>query len=233
MHAIIRQLAAAFVLGPTAGCLNRSSLPEADARLTKPASTHQGITLPDSPSLPKPDASGLAPVNDPALQLLMVAALQGHGFRWQTGEDKLLLISIGTGTYKRTFSTEELLNMVSAAQGLRALQSLMDDCAHVNHALLQWLSHTITPWTIDRAVGDMKLDSQSGPRLATYARYNVLLEQNWLKTEVEIEYRPEKLAKIAEMDNPAGMDDLAEIGAKAAAKQVKAEHFPPGFDIHN
>jgi hypothetical protein len=176
---------------------------------------------------------GVSPFNDPALQLLMVAALQGHGFRWQTGSDKLLLISVGTGTYKKTFSTEELLNMVAAQQGLRALQSLMDDCGRVNHALLQWLSLCLTPWTIDRAVGDMKLDSQSGPRLTTYARYNVLLEQKWLKTEVEIECGPEKLAKIAEMDNPAGMDDLAEIGAKAAAKQVKAEHFPPGFDIRH
>ena len=37
------------------------------------------------------------------------------------------------------------------------------------------------------------------------------------KTEVEIECGPEKLATIAEMDNPASMDDLAEIGAKAAA----------------
>jgi hypothetical protein len=174
---------------------------------------------------------GVSPFNDPALQLLMVAALQGHGFRWQTGSDKLLLISVGTGTYKQTFSSEQLLNMVSAAQGLRALQSLMDDCARVNHALLQWLSHTVTPWAIDRAVGDMRLDSQSGPRLATYARYNVLLEQKWLKTEVEIECGAEKVAKIAEMDNSESMDDLADIGAKAAAKQVKPEHFPPEFDI--
>jgi patatin-like phospholipase/acyl hydrolase len=30
---------------------------------------------------------GVSPFNDPALQLLMVAALHGHGFRWQTGRD--------------------------------------------------------------------------------------------------------------------------------------------------
>jgi len=174
---------------------------------------------------------GVSPFNDPALQLLMVAALRGHGFQWQTGADKLLLISVGTGVYKRTFSGDELLKMVSAVQGLRALQSLMDDCAVLNHALLQWLSHCVTPWTIDRQIGDMKLDSQMGPRLATYARYNVLLEENWLKTEAEIDCGPEKIAKLAEMDNPAGMDDLAEIGAKAAAKQVKPEHFPAEFDI--
>jgi hypothetical protein len=109
----------------------------------------------------------------------------------------------------------------------------MDDCGRVNHALLQWLCHSVNPWRIDSAVGDMKLDSQGGPRLATYARYNVLLEQKWLKTEVEIECGPEKLAKIAEMDNPASMDDLAEIGANVAAKQVKPEHFPPGFDLRD
>jgi predicted patatin/cPLA2 family phospholipase len=173
---------------------------------------------------------GVSPFNDPALQLLMLAALQGHGFRWQTGANKLLLISVGTGTYKRTFQADELLKMVPVEQGLRALQSLMDDCAQVNHSLLQWLTNCVTPWTIDRAVEDMKLDSKEGPQVATYARYDVLFETNWLKTEIGIDQAPNNLAKIAEMDNPANMDDLAEIGRLAAKKQVKSEHFPAAFD---
>ena len=45
---------------------------------------------------------GVTPFNDPALQLLMLAALQGHGFRWSTGKDRLLLISIGTGHFQQT-----------------------------------------------------------------------------------------------------------------------------------
>src|SRR5262245_19960106 len=145
---------------------------------------------------------GVSPFNDPALQLLMLAVLQGHGFRWPRGEDKLLLISLGTGTYKKTFKSEELENMVAAEQGLRSLQSLMDDCARMNHCMLQWLTNCLTPWEIDRAVQKMEIDSQNGPKLATYARYNVLLEQGWLKTEVKIERTPDKLEKIAEMDNP-------------------------------
>ena len=175
---------------------------------------------------------GVSPFNDPALQLLMVAAVQGHGFRWQTGADKLLLISLGTGTYKQTFSTEALMSMVAAEQGLRALQSLMDDCGRVNQAMLQWITHCVTPWRIDRVFGDMVEDSARGPRLATYARYNVLLEEGWLMTEVKIECGREKLAKIAEMDKPANMEELAEIGAKAAALQVKSSHFD-GFDIRH
>jgi uncharacterized protein len=174
---------------------------------------------------------GVSPFNDPALQLLMLAALHGHGFRWETGSDKLLLISVGTGTYKHTFDAEKLLGMLSAEQGLRSLQSLMDDCARLNHGLLQWLTHCLTPWSIDRAVQDMKLDSAAGPQLATYARYNVLLETGWLKTAVEIARAPGELARIAEMDNPKNMEELAEIGRLAAQKQVKAEHFPPAFNV--
>jgi hypothetical protein len=174
---------------------------------------------------------GVSPFNDPALQLLMLAVLEGYGFRWQAGKDKLLLISLGTGTFKKTFTSEELGRMVAAEQGVRSLRSLMDDCARLNHCMLQWLTHCVTPWQIDRAVLTMEGDSKSGPQLATYARYNVLLEPGWMKTEVEIEQTPGELAKIAEMDNPANMDELARIGEFAAKKQVKLGHFPAAFDI--
>jgi hypothetical protein len=108
----------------------------------------------------------------------------------------------------------------------------MDDTARVNHALLQCLTNCVTPWTIDRAVGDMRADSVNGPQLATYARYNVLLEEKWLSTEVKVDYAPHTLAKIAEMDDPSNMNELVKIGRLAAEKQVKGEHFPPNFDVH-
>jgi uncharacterized protein len=174
---------------------------------------------------------GVSPFNDPALQLLMLAVLDGHGFRWRPGKDNLLLISVGTGTYKKTFTATELEGMVAAEQGLRSLQSLMDDCARMNQGMLQWLTNCVTPWLIDRAVQRMELDSKSGPQLATYARYNVLLEPGWMKTEVQIEQTAAYLAKIAEMDDPANMDQLAAIGQTATAIQVKPEHFPANFDI--
>jgi hypothetical protein len=174
---------------------------------------------------------GVSPFNDPALQLLMVASLQGHGFRWRTGADKLLLVSIGTGTYKELFPAQKLLDMPAAEQGLRALASLMDDCARVNHALLQWLTCCQTPWHIDRDVKDMKLDSEQGPNLARYSRYNVLLEKSWLKTEADIDLEPAQLAKLGAMDDASNMAELAKLGATAAAKQIKPEHFPAAFDL--
>ena len=176
---------------------------------------------------------GVSPFNDPALQLLMLAALAGHGFHWRTGKSELLLVSVGTGSYRQPSQQPGLLDKVAgaAAGGLRALQSLMDDCARTNQAMLQWLTDCLTPWPVDRAVGDMKLDSRSGPQLATYARYNVLLEQAWLSSTLKVELSPDKLAEIRKMDNPANMGRLAELGRTAAALQVKAEHFPAAFDV--
>jgi hypothetical protein len=138
---------------------------------------------------------------------------------------------VGTGTYRQTFTAEALLAKPPLEQGLRSLQSLMDDCVHVNQGILQWLTRCVTPRTIDRAVQDMKPDSEAGPQLATYARYNVELEAGWLKTELEIDRTHDKLARIAEMDNPSNMNELAAIGKVAAERQVKAEHFPADFDV--
>ncbi|MEY9360910.1 putative acylesterase/phospholipase RssA [Bradyrhizobium yuanmingense] len=174
---------------------------------------------------------GVSPFNDPALQLLMLAALNGHGFRWSTGRDQILLISIGTAVFRKTYSAEEIIGMPSAQQGLVSLQSLMDDCGRLNQMMLQWLTHCLTPWTIDRAVQGMEQDSEGGPQMGTYARYNVHLESGWLKEQLSIDRTPDALAKIAAMDDPNNMDRLADIGRLAAVRQVKPEHFPAAFDI--
>ncbi len=174
---------------------------------------------------------GMNPFSDPALQLLMLAAVQGHGFGWRMGKDQLLLISVGTGSTQQTHTAQEVMSATAAEQGIRALQSVLDDCARTNQAILQWLTSCLTPWTIDRAVGDMKLDTQAGPQLATYVRYNVVLEQGWLRSELGVDLAPDKIEQIRKMDDPSNMTDLAALGRTAAAKQVKPAHLPAVFDL--
>jgi hypothetical protein len=48
---------------------------------------------------------------------------------------------------------------------------------------------------------------------------------------VNDQWTADRLARIAEMDDPSNMDDLAELGRKAAAAQIKPEHFPQVFDV--
>lgn len=178
---------------------------------------------------------GVTPFNDPALQLLMLASFQGHGFHWPTGRERLLIVSIGTGLFRQPRSARAVMSDPAALQGIAALQSLMNDCERTNRATLQWLTDCLTPWLVDRAVGDMKLDSQAGPQLATYVRYNVMLEPDWLREELGDrisldKITAEKVDQLCKMDEPSNLDDLAEVGVAAAAKQVKPDHFPCAFN---
>ena len=174
---------------------------------------------------------GVTPFNDPALQLLMLATLQGHGFCWGTGKERLLLVSVGTGRYQQTYQAKDLVGSLAALQGVTALRSLMDDCERMNRAMLQWLTDCLTPWVIDRAVGDMRLDSHNGPQLATYVRYDVILEPYWLKTELGVDLSPDKIAQIRKMDDPSNIADLVDLGKRGASSQVKPEHLPAAFDL--
>ena len=61
----------------------------------------------------------------------------------------------------------------------------------------------------------MKLDSQSGPQLATYVRYNVILEQEWLKTELGVDLcRGQARSRSARWTNPSNMESLADTWAR-------------------
>lgn len=175
---------------------------------------------------------GVSPFNDPALQLLMLATLEGYRFCWATGADALLLISVGTGTYRDGLPTEKIMGMPAAEQAVRALGSLMNDCAATNHQLLQWLTRCLTPWSINREVGDMVGDSAAGPRLATYARYNAILSKDWLHANLAIDMSDDDIEKVRQMDNAQGISGLQRIGHAGAVSQIKATHFPGIFDLH-
>lgn len=174
---------------------------------------------------------GVSPFNDPALQSLMLATLRGYGFCWKVGMHQLLLVSIGTGRYPSKTPTESVMAAPAAKQGILALQSLMGDCARVNQIVLQWLTRCLTPWPIDRAVGDMKVDSEHGPQLATYARYDVVLQREWLKGNLNIDWDDDKIEELSQMDQPNNIHELAMLGRLAVNRQFHPEHLPSAFDL--
>jgi len=83
---------------------------------------------------------GVSPFNNPALQAFFYATLDGYGIKWPAGEDNILVVSVGTGAADPAVRRSE----VAAAQALRALVSLMDDCAALQETLLQWMSKSPT-----------------------------------------------------------------------------------------
>lgn len=171
---------------------------------------------------------GVSMANNPSLQLFLVATLKGFNFRWQTGKDRLLLVSVGTGTWQQRDSVEDVLNHKLWNWAKEVPSMLMEDASWHNQLLLQYLSNTPTSWKIDREIGDLSSDLLAPEPVLSYLRYNVRLEANNLQ-ELGMARLVPKLKSLREMSAAQNRDDLAKIGEKAAEKQVREEHFPEIF----
>ncbi len=169
---------------------------------------------------------GVSCFNNPALQTLMYATLKGYNVNWQTGENVLFMVSIGTGKDDPRVK----LSNIAADQGIKALQSLMDDCADLQEMMLQWVSNSRTAREIDREIGNMQNDLLTGSPLITYNRYNAdLREESVLALIPDVDKKT--LKNISEMDAPENMDVLYRLGKAEAEKSIREEDFPSLFDI--
>lgn len=178
---------------------------------------------------------GVSMANNPALQLLMVATLQGFPFRWKWGADNLMIVSVGTGMskWKKIPADVKKSNILKWAQQLPDM--LMQDASWHNQLMLQWFSNSPNAWEIDGETGKLENDFIGGVKkdkgLISYLRYNTWLDTENLNTLMDKEYAQKEIDGLIEMSNAASRFELYEIGEKDAAKTVKEEHFPDGFKI--
>lgn len=156
----------------------------------------------------------------------MYATLDGYRVGWSTGKDELLLVSVGTGLS----DPSQTPSQVAAKGAIRALFSLMDDCAALVETLLQWMSSSPTARPIDRELGTLDKDLLGGAPLLSYLRYNVLLTPEEV-TALAPGLDPEQAASLGAMDDPDNMDVLMRLGEAAAARDVRAADFAAAFDL--
>jgi hypothetical protein len=177
---------------------------------------------------------GVSPHNNPSLQALMVATMEGYKFGWKAAADNILLVSVGTGKADASVDLSKKVTDAAAAQALLALKNLMEDCGDLVETVMQWISKpTPTAAAID---GEM---STAGPVLRrrdgmlTYHRYNSMFTADWFaKAGLDVGEAVDAayLASMQEMDRPQNLDRLARLGAALAEKQVDVAHFPEAFD---
>lgn len=170
---------------------------------------------------------GVSPHNNPALLALQLVTVKGFGACWPLDPDKLLLVSVGTGSAQPGTSKSWL----AAQHAIKSLLSLMDDCAESVETILQWLSNSPTARHIDAAMNDLAPDLLAERSLLQYLRYNVQLDSRWLNENLEKRMADHDVRKLHAMDRPENMPLLAELGVQAAKRQIEDHHFPPGFDL--
>ncbi|HEX9922359.1 MAG TPA: patatin, partial [Anaerolineae bacterium] len=175
---------------------------------------------------------GVSPYNNPAIQLLMLATLEGYGLKWPFGADKLLLVSVGTGYRDFRLKAEDVLEMPAVQLAAQSILSIMGDCDWLSQTILQWMSRSPMPWQIDSEIGDLQNDIPgTGQELISYLRYNVRIETAWIKQYLGLELPEEEVNGLIAMDQPKNVRQLGNLGTTAAAVQIKEDHFPTVFDI--
>jgi len=169
---------------------------------------------------------GVSPFNNPALQALMYATLEGYRVGWETGSDKLLLVSVGTGAADPAVSKAKL----TASHALRALKSVLQDCAVLQETMLQWMSAGPTARIIDRELGGLEGDLLNGSPLMSYLRYNVDLRPESVR-RLDGSLAAVDTTALSAMDAPGNMEVLHRLGRLAAAQDVRDTDFGGVFDL--
>ena len=189
------------------------------------------ITITGGPNLSPVTGSfvdgGVSPFNNPALQALMYASLEGYRVGWESGAENLLLVSVGTGAADPAVSKAKL----SASHALRALKSVLMDCAVLQETMLQWMSSSPTARILDRELGELAGDLLNGSPLMSYLRYNVDLRPESVRALDETLAASDMVTSLSAMDLPQNMEALHRLGRLAAAQDVRDTDFGTVFDL--
>lgn len=157
----------------------------------------------------------------------MYATIGGYQINWPVGRDKILLVSVGTGSADPAVRRSE----IAAAQAFRALLSLMDDCAALQETLLQWMSESPTARKIDGDLEALEGDLIGGAALLSYLRYNVELQPAVIRELLGDEANTVAMENLTAMDAPENMQVLHRLGVAAGQRRVQSDHFPAAFNL--
>lgn len=169
---------------------------------------------------------GVSMANNPALTLLMVATLMGFPFGWEMGEDKLEIVSVGTGYSVFKKQTGEIKEAWLKTWAKNVPDMLMQDASWQNQIILQWLSNSPAAQYIDMEIETLKGDYLAGKPLIKYLRFNFPMTENDLNgLNLGKTYSEKDVEDLIEMSNAKNREELYRIGEKAALGLVKDFHF--------
>jgi hypothetical protein len=183
---------------------------------------------------------GVTPYNNPAFLLYRMATEPAYRLNWKTGENKLLLVSVGTGAAESFGATaaspnKNILSTVAGLPGelMYSIQVDQDiNCrivgrctfgAHLDREILDLIPReTADVATLEEACAarQVALSTDLGRRFL-YARYNADISGAGL---TNLGFPNADPASVQKMDNVENIPLLLEIG-RASAKYLKPEHF--------
>ena len=200
---------------------------------------------PEVITLPHPDPTktrefifvdgGVTMYNNPAFQMFLMATLDKYWARrpearWQTGVDRMLIVSVGTGTSPGVRQGLDAgdMHLLFNAQTLPA--ALMFAALNEQDLLCRVFGDCRAGDPIDREIGG--LVGSVGPlsrdqKLFTYMRYNAELTREGLDALGCEDIEPEAVQRL---DSVEGIPALRRVGEQVAQRKVDAGHFSGFLD---
>ena len=165
---------------------------------------------------------GITTYNNPSFQAFIMATTEPYNINWTTGEDKILIVSIGTGTNPN--ANKDLgpgeMNLLYNAGSIPS--ALMSAALNEQDLLCRVFGKCLVGDQLDREVGDLiGKKGPVSPKLFTYMRYNAELTVEGLKGLGLRHIEPKHVQKL---DSTDYIMELQQVG-QAVVKQVKLEHF--------
>lgn len=174
---------------------------------------------------------GLTPYNNPGFLIARMATQEPYNLNWKTGENRLLVMSVGTGSAPKlssdTSGKNAFSNLVSFPGALMYGAQIDQDinCRAVGRCVHGApIDSELGDLIPRRGEGDARQPvplSEDLGRAFLYARYNAELSEEWLAARGLGKVDP---SKIAQLDSVEFVPDLIRVG-KALAREVKPEHF--------
>ena len=166
---------------------------------------------------------GVTMYNNPAFHLFLMATVQPYNLNWPSGEEKMLLVSIGTGTAAE--ANENLLpgemNLLYNASSIPS--ALMLAALNEQDFLCRTFGKCVVGDVLDGEIGDMiGAAGPAMPKLFTYARYNADLTPEGMNALGISDVDPIKARRLDAIDS---IGDLQKIGRAVGQKRVSADHF--------
>ena len=153
-----------------------------------------------------------------------MATLPEYGLKWQVGEERMLVVSVGTGSTPAVH--ENLLaRQVGILFNARNLTSVFMNGASVGQDLLcRTLGCTRFGEPLDSEVGDrLNVTGVAGSNLFSYVRYNAALTDEYLgRLGIDDERRRRRARRL---DGVKAIDDLRTIGRDIGATVDVDRHF--------
>ena len=168
---------------------------------------------------------GLTPHNNPSLLLLMAAMLPAFGLNWTLGPDNLLVVSVGTGSFRPTIPADEAMGASAMKLAVRSLAAMIAEGQQLVLTLMTFLGQSPISWPINSEIGDIGPAMPPTGELFKFLRYDARLEAPWLRDHLQEAVSEKEIGSLRQMDHAENIARLYDLGCKAAALQIKAEHL--------